>query len=181
MKQITFIAALSILLFACNASKNPMGSKVKEPFTGNNYESNNRWFRGVGKGESADENIAKSKADMNAKKELAGQVQTNVKQVADMYMSESGYADKDEITDRFQDLTRQVMNTDLADVRKIGEEKYYNGEQYSVFIAYEIKKAAMFRFMKKQAKLDKKMSEETRKVIEEMLDEEIKKLEALGD
>lgn len=135
----------------------------------------------MGKGESADENIAKSKADLNAKKELAGQVETNVKQVADSYVSEAGYGNKEEITDRFQDLTRQVMNTDLADVRKIGEEKYFNGERYTVFIAYEIKKAAMFRFMKKQAKLDDKINEETRKAIEEILDEEIKKLEALGD
>lgn len=173
--------AMALFVIACNSSKSPMGSKVKEPFSGNNYESNNRWFRGVGKGESADENIAKSKADMNAKKELAGQVETNVKQVADSYVSEVGYANKDEITDRFQDLTRQVMNTDLADLRKIGEEKYFNGERYTVFLAYEIKKAAMFRFMKKQAKLDNKINEETRKAIEEILDEEIKKLEALGD
>jgi len=173
--------AMAVVVIACNSSKSPMGTQVKEPFTGNKYESNNRWFRGVGKGESADENIAKSKADLNAKKELAGQVETNVKQVADSYVSEAGYGNKEEITDRFQDLTRQVMNTDLADVRKIGEEKYFNGERYTVFIAYEIKKAAMFRFMKKQAKLDDKINEETRKAIEEILDEEIKKLEALGD
>jgi hypothetical protein len=181
MKKFVFLITIAAILGACGGSKSPMGTKVKEPFSGSKYESNNRWFRGVGKGDSADENIAKSKADMNAKKELAGQVETNVKQVADNYLSETGYGDKDEVTSRFQDLTRQVMNTTIADVRKIGEQKYWDGERYTVFIAYEIKKAAMFRFMKKQIKLDNKMNEATRKMIEEILDEEIKKLEALGD
>jgi hypothetical protein len=46
---------------------------------------------------------------------------------------------------------------------------------------YEVKKSAMFRFMKKQAKLDEKMNDATRKAVEEILDEEIKRLEAEGE
>lgn len=158
-----------------------MGEEVKEPFSGSKYESNNRWFRAVGKGVSMKDNIAESKADMDAKTELAGQVGVTVKQVADNYESETGFADKAEITEKFENLSRLVMNTQLADLRKIDEKKFYNGEQYTVYIAYEIKKAAMFRFMKKQAKIDERMNESTRKAIEEMLDEEIARLEALGD
>ena len=69
------------------------------------------------------------------------------------------------------------MNTDMADLRKMGEKKYYNekSKEYSVFIAYEIKKNAMFRFMKKQAKVDKTIDERQRDVIEKILDEELKK------
>jgi hypothetical protein len=39
----------------------------------------------------------------------------------------------------------------------------------------------MYRSMKRQAKLDAKLSEAERKTIEEILDEEIKKVEALGE
>ncbi len=72
------------------------------------------------------------------------------------------------------------MNTDMADLRKIGEQKYFNEKEnkYTVFIAYEIKKNAMFRFMKKQAKVDEKISERQREVIEKILDEQIAKSEA---
>jgi hypothetical protein len=75
------------------------------------------------------------------------------------------------------------MNTELADIRKIGQEKYFNQEtgDYTVYIVYEVKKSAMFRFMKKQAKLDEKMNDATRKAVEEILDEEIKRLEAEGE
>jgi hypothetical protein len=71
------------------------------------------------------------------------------------------------------------MNTDMADLRKIGEEKFFNQKEnkYTVFMAYEIKKNAMFRFMKKQAKVDEKISERQREVIEKILDEQIKKAE----
>ena len=69
------------------------------------------------------------------------------------------------------------MNTDMADLRKIGEQKYFNEKtnEYSVFIAYEIKKNAMLRFMKKQAKADKTIDERQREVIEKIIDEELKK------
>ena len=39
----------------------------------------------------------------------------------------------------------------------------------------------MFRYLKKQAKLNKQLNEADRKKIEDILDEEIKKAEALDD
>jgi len=73
MKKIFQIAILGIgILFGCGSQKQ-MGTKINEPFSGNKYESNDRYFRGVGKGESKDQNISESKADLQAKKELAQQ------------------------------------------------------------------------------------------------------------
>ena len=46
-----------------------------------------------------------------------------------------------------------------------------------MFIAYEIKKNAMFRFMKKQAKTDKTIDERQMKIIEEILDRQIEETE----
>jgi hypothetical protein len=67
------------------------------------------------------------------------------------------------------------MNTGLADLRKIGEEKYFNEttKDYTVYIAYEIKKNAMFRFMKKQAKTNSKIDKESLEVMEKILDLQI--------
>ena len=166
-------------VFAACSNNNQFGQKVKEPFSGNKYESNNRFFRAVGKGDSRDENVAKNKADLQAKAELAKQVNTNVKAVADQYLMETEVNNASEINDKFQSLTREVTNTSISDLRKIGEEKYYDAEKdkYTVYIAYEIKKNAMFRFLKKQARTDKRISDAERKTIEEIIDKELEKLE----
>ena len=177
---MAFFFALSVL-FSCSKSS-PMGEKVKEPFSGNKYESTARYFRAKGKGDSSNENIAKQKADLNAKKELAQQVETRMKVVTDQYLHENETTSGSEINDKFQSLIREVTNTTIADLRKIGEEKYLNSEgKYTVFIAYEIHKRDMYRFMKRQAKLDAKLNEAERKAIEEIIDEELKKIEELGE
>ena len=152
---------LTVALVISSCANSPFGKKVNEPFTGNAYESNNRFFRASGKGESSSDNIAKGKADIEAKTYLAGQVNTTIKQVADNYQGQTENERGADVAEKFQSLAREVMNTDLADVRKIGEKKYYNEKEkkYTVFIAYEIKKNAMFRFMKKQARVNQKIDE----------------------
>lgn len=163
------------LMIAASCSSGILGKKVKEPFSGRAYESNNRFFRGTGKGESSQDNIARGKADIEAKAQLASQVQTNIKEVSDQYLGQTSNEAAADVADKFQSLVREVMNTQIADVRKIGEEKYYNEKEkkYTVFMAYEIKKNAMFRFMKKQAKVDNKINEKQREMIEKILDEQI--------
>lgn len=171
----TLLAAL--ILVSC-AGSSPFGKRIKEPFQGSAYESNNRFFRGTGKGSSSQDNIARGKADIEAKAQLAGQVNTTMKQVADQYLGQAENAEAADVADKFQSLVRQVMNTDIADLRKMGEQKYFNNEtkDYTVFIAYEIKKNAMLRFMKKQAKVDKTINERQQDLIQKMIDEEIAKI-----
>ena len=180
MKLQLFLAVLAIL---SGCSNNPMGKKVKEPFQGNAYESNKRFFRGTGKGESSQDNIARGKADIEAKAVLAGQVNTTMKQVADQYMGQTENADAADVADKFQSLIRQVMSTDIADLRKIGEQKYFNEKEnkYTVFVAYEIRKNAMLRFMRKQARVDKTVNERQRAIIEKIIDEELEKAEAADE
>jgi hypothetical protein len=66
-------------------------------------------------------------------------------------------------------------------MRKIGQEQYVKEDNYTTYVAYEIHKKDMFRYLKKQAKLNKQLNEADRKKIEDILDEEIKKAEALDD
>lgn len=180
MKSIIKICIVLVAFTAFACSAGVLGKKVREPFQGNAYESNNRFWRGTGKGSSSQDNIARSKADLDAKAQLAGQVNTTMKQVADQYLGQTENQNAADVADKFQSLVRQIMNTNISDLRKMGEEKFYNEEkkEYTVFIAYEIKKNAMLRFMKKQAKVDQTIDERQREVIEKIVDEEIKKAEA---
>jgi hypothetical protein len=176
------MAAMMTLVPACR-NTSPAGTKVKQPFTGGKYESDNRWFRGTGQGASVKQNIARSKADLDAKNQLAGQVNTNMRAVVDQYLGQTENANAADVADKFQSLVREVMNTEIADLRKIGEETYFNEttKDYTVYVAYEIKKNAMFRFMKKQARVDEKIDDITRSKIDEILDEEIRKSEDGGE
>lgn len=184
MKKLKTINTLILFVFmgliigAISCSSNTHGKKVKEPFQGSKYQSNNKWFRGVGKGSSSQDNIAKSKADLDAKTVLAGQLNTSVKKVADQYLGQTENENAADVADKFQSLAREVMNTEMADLRKFDEEKYYNGEKYTVYVAYEIKKNAMFRYLKKQAKTSEKLNDAERKKIEEIIDAELEKLDA---
>lgn len=177
---------IALLALGTTACKNttPAGSvKVEQPFSGNKYESNNTWFRGTGQGTSIKQNIARSKADLDAKNQLAGQVGTNMRAVTDQYLGQTENANAADVADKFQTLVREVMNTEMADLRKIGEVTYQNetSKEFTVHVAYEIKKNAMFRFMKKQAKTDDRIDEITRKRIDEILDKEIERADASGE
>lgn len=179
LPALLLLALLAVSLPACKRA-NPAGTKVDMPFDGNKYESNNRFFRGTGTGVSVKQNIARGKADIDAKNQLAAQVKTNVRAVTDQYLGQTENAEAADVADKFQTLVREVMDTQLADLRKIGEETRFNEttQEFTVYVAYEIKKNAMFRFMKKQARTDEKINEATRQKIEEILDEEIRKADA---
>jgi len=180
MNSISKILLASTVIVAAACSSGVLGKKVREPFQGNAFESNNRFWRGTGKGASSQDNIARGKADIDAKAQLAGQVNTTMKQVADQYLGQTENAEAADVAEKFQSLVRQTMNTNISDLRKMGEEKFYNEEkkEYTVFIAYEIKKNAMLRFMKKQAKVEEKITERQRNLIEKIIDEEIAKADA---
>ena len=102
---------------------------------------------------------------------------TNVRAVTDQYLGQTENAQAADVADKFQSLVREVMDTQIGDLRKIGEEVRQNQttQEYTVYTAYEIKKNAMFRFLKKQAQTNQKLDDAARKRIEEILDEEIKK------
>ncbi|MCW5898152.1 MAG: hypothetical protein KIT10_02695 [Flavobacteriales bacterium] len=175
--------ATAVALPACRSKSGPAGTKVKQPFTGSKYMSNNAWFRGTGMGASSKQNIARGKADSEARSQLASQVGTNMRAVTDQYLGQTENERARDVADKFQSLVREVMNTELADMRKIGEETYFNEttQEYTVYVAYEIRKNAMLRFMKKQARADAKIDELTRKTIDEILDKEIEKADAAKD
>jgi hypothetical protein len=171
---------LSLFLFSCGGIT--PGKKVKEPFSGSKYQSNNKYFRATGKGESKSQQIAKSKAMTNAKTNLAGMVRSNMRRVADVYIAETGNGDASDLAEKFQSLSREIVNQDIADLRVIGDETYKNDEgKYTSYVALEAKKKSMYKWLKKLIKLDNKADAATKKEMEKMIDKEIKRLEDLDE
>ena len=127
------------------------------------------------------DNIATSKAELEARQRLAQQVNTTIQVVSDNYVQDVGMASASDVMDRFESLVREVTNTTLADLRMLGREKYVDEAGiYTVFVAYEIKKAAMYRMLKKQNRISSKLSADEKDQIDAYLDQAIRDAEG-GD
>jgi hypothetical protein len=76
-------------------------------------------------------------------------------------------------------LAREVTNNTIGDIRQLGQDiRQLEDQTYRVHVAVEIKKKAMFRFLKNKARNDAKISELARAQMITMLDKEIERLEA---
>ena len=174
-----FAVVLSLMVLVITGCSNPLGKSVKEPFSGSKYESNNRYYRSTGNGSSKMDNVAQSQAELRARQQLAQQVQTYLEVVTDDYQRATTGDHVDDAMNRFETLAREITNTKLADIRIIGSEKYMAEDgSYTCYVAMEIKKAAMYRYFKKQAKLDKQISEAELQEIEALLDQLINEAES---
>ena len=169
MKNILKLGVVVLfMLSSCGTSQ--YGKKLESPFSSSKYESSRRYFRAVGKGQSSSERVASKKAAMAAKTDIASQVSVTMKSVADDYLHENANANANEVYSKLESLSREVMSTELADLRKIGTKIYYDNEKntYTSFVAYEIHKKSMLKFMKKRAEALGEDSDEIVKRIEKL-------------
>ena len=111
-----FMTLLLLTFASCNSTE---GTNVKMPFSGKKYMSDARHFRAVGMGQSANLSVAKSKAELEARKSMAQQVRTNLQVVSDNYASEVTGSTGAETLERFQSLAREVTNTTIGDIRTL--------------------------------------------------------------
>jgi hypothetical protein len=180
MRTVILYASMLVMGYITACKTVPEGmSEVKSPFSGSKYESNRRWFRATASGESMNLETSKDKALLSAKQRLAGQIQTQVKNVAESYKGER-QADNtlDEYNERFQQMTREVMNQVLVEAQ-IMETKTYvtKDKRYTTFVALEARKRIVYRRLKDVAKSKTSLSEADKKYISEMMDKAIKDLE----
>lgn len=178
MKTRIVLFALGVVLLAGCKSQMP-GTEIKTPFSGNRYEGNNRWVRAVASGESMDLETSKDKAMLAAKQRLAGAVQTQIKQVSENYKGERN-ADGtiDDFNERFQQLTREVMNQVLVEVQTIDEKIFQKpNRNYETWVALEARKKTIYKKLKEQAKRNAALSEKDKAVIEKMIDQAIEDLD----
>ncbi len=176
--RIAAVMMLAFITVFAGCKSSPFGERVRGPFEGSKYESNRRFYRAVGQGQSRQERIALQRAQVRARAELAAQADSRIKELADDYISETTYENKAEITGKFQSLTRAITDTQIGELRKIGERKYVNeAGEHTAFVAYEIRRKDLYEFLQRQAKLNPSLSPEELRLINEMLDFQVKRLE----
>lgn len=137
---------LSGAMTACKSKKKaaatpPSGeSEVKVMCSGPEFFTNNEFFRANNLGESMDQATAKKKAMANARADMASAINTQIKGVIDNYVNSRELNNKEEVAERFEGLTREVLDQKLSGTRTICEKmmKVDGSGNYKCYVAIEL-------------------------------------------
>ena len=128
--------------------------------------------------QSANLNIAKSKAELESRKALAQQVETNLQVVTDNYAQEMVGNQASEAIERFETLAREVTTTTIGDIRTLGEDiRQLEDQTYIVHVAGNQEKGDV-QVLEAEGQNDAKISELVRAQMVIVLDKEIERLES---
>lgn len=148
VKTLSLITIASIFagcgLFNQSSNGTSKGSSEGETLlemycNGDEFLNNKEYFRATGIGESMDQMTTNKKARSNAQAELAKTLNSTMKIVTDNYVKSSEVNNQEELTERFEELSRTVVNQQLEGARKICE-KYTKTKEgnYKCYMALEL-------------------------------------------
>jgi hypothetical protein len=149
-------------LQSCKSSKQaakPAGEEAISMYcSGPEYFSDSEYFRANNVGESTNQSMAKKKAMSNARLDLAASIETRVKAVIDNYFSSYTTSDAIEDAERYEGLSREVINQELSGIRTICEQftKTDNGT-YKAYVAVELAGDEILNGMQKRISDDEKL------------------------
>ncbi|MEZ4806915.1 MAG: hypothetical protein R2815_05505 [Flavobacteriales bacterium] len=150
-RTLTVIATAMMLsgaMTACKSKKKtaevvtpPSGeTEIKVLCSGPEYFTNKEVFRANALGESMDQATAKKKALANARAQMASDINTQIKGVIDNYVNSREMNNREEVAERFEGLTREVVDQKLTGVRTICEKQVTVNAtgNYKTYIAIEL-------------------------------------------
>lgn len=151
------------MMQGCKSSKEskstPKGEEKIEMYcSGPQYYSDGEYFRANDVAESTNQSMAKKKAMSNARLALAGSIETTVKAVIDNYFS--SYTSGKDIDDkeRYEGLSREVIDQQLNGIRTICEEYTKTAEgNYKCYVAIELAGDEIANNMSKRISDDEKL------------------------
>lgn len=123
------------------AAKPPGGeTEVKVMCSGPEFFTDDKNFRANNLGESMDQATAKKKALANARADMASAINTQIKGVIDNYVNSREMNNKEEVAERFEGLTREVLDQRLSGTRTICEKmmKVDATGNYKCYVAIEL-------------------------------------------
>ena len=160
LTMLAFI--LSPSMQSCKSSKTAAAPSGETAITmycsGPEYFSDDEYFRANNSGESTNQSMAKKKAMSNARLDLAAAIETQVKAVIDNYFA--SYSSGMEIDDkeRYEGLSREVINQQLNGIRTICEQfTKTENNNYKCYVAIELAGDEILNGMKSRISDDEKL------------------------
>jgi hypothetical protein len=187
--QFLLIPAIALLAFTgCKSKKKaPTDTPVQKetgaveisvPFSSKEYRSDENAFRAKQVGKSPDIATAKKIAFQNARAEMAGNINAIVKRVTDQYTNQRTVGNTQEFENKFEELSREVVNMEMSNVKEIGEKIFKEPDgSYSYWIAIEADKKQVFDKIDARISSDAKLKlDYDKQKFQQVFDAEMKKL-----
>ena len=142
------------------------------------YRSYNKYFRADNSAISQDMSLSREKALTMAKQRLASIVETQIKSVTDRYVNEREFGEESEFEQKFENLTREVVNLKMNDIKIICEKPGSLGNgKYQTFVAIELDKDFLLNEINNGISKDKKLQIDYDKMkYEKIFNEEMEKM-----
>lgn len=169
LKAGIFLMAMTMLLgsSSCKSKKNkekvitPTSEgeiEVKVYCSGDEYFSTKDQFRANAVGESMDQNTSKRKALNEARTQLASSIQTTIKATTDNYVNSREFNNKEEVLERFESLSREVVNQQLNGTRTICERLTKTPQgTFKTYIAIELASEDFMKSMNDRLSRDERL------------------------
>ena len=157
-----FVVGLMVSFTSCKSAKNLINGggevELNVPCSGPEFFTNKDYFRASAFGESQDQMLAKKKALASARDELASSIEVTVKGVTDNYLSSREVANVEEAKERFETISRQVVNQKLNGIRTICE-KYTKtvAGNYKCYVSIELAGNEIMDGMKERLSNDEQL------------------------
>lgn len=138
--SVLFVSTLFVFTQCGSKSDLPRGEeRVTILCSGPEYRSDSEYFRANSTADSPNMANSKRMALSNARAELAGQMEVTVKSVIDNYVQDMTIGDMQEFQQRYEGLSREVINQKLTGTRIICEEVTRTPEgRYRTYVAIEL-------------------------------------------
>lgn len=150
--------------------------------SGPEYRSDKNNFRANSIGESSDQVVARKKAMSNAKADLAGLIQTVIKGTTDNYTNSREFNNVEEVEERFETLSREVINQQLNNIKVTCEKQTITNQgRYKTYIAIEMGVDALEEALNNRLSKDQRLKVDyDYEKYKDTFDKEMEKLENGG-
>lgn len=167
LRQV-FALGLGVIMTAglssCGSSEKVVSTKsqgeelIEVYCTGPDFQSDKKHFRASAIGESMDQMVSKKKAGTNARAELASLVASTIKGTIDNYVNSTELNNVEQVEERFEGLTREVINQQLNNIKVICEKQTRTSQsKYKTYIALEMSAEDLEKAIEQKLSQDEKL------------------------
>lgn len=152
MKRISVVLSVALFTLLCvscasskkAANKMSIGTEIKMPLSGKEYQSNSEYWRYTSEGVSPQMSVAKEIAVQSAREQLAATAQSNVKMVIDRYAKNFNIGDKADLSQMYERQAVTAVSQTLVGSEIIGEKMFRleNGN-YKCFVCMQLSKQSV--------------------------------------
>jgi hypothetical protein len=184
--KIILVMALiaTVFLFTdCRSKKkaaadySSLGREVITPCSDNEYSTTRTHFRGTGIGEGTNLASVRRKASLDANAMLAASINRTIKSVTDRYTQDITVGTANEFAEKFEDITRSVVNQELNNVSTVCNQMFEKNGKYTVYMAVEVGREELVKGISERINRDERLRLDYDKMkFEQIFNEEMEKL-----